>query len=126
MNPGRFFVPNMNMIPYMRTSINPFISTNMVIPRVNMFERMANGIKAFNWKGLLNGANKTLNVMNQALPLVREARPMIGNVKSMVKLVRAFGNETNKQKNNIIQKRRNGITENKKVNNNTDVPTFFV
>ena len=64
--------------------------------------------------------------MNQALPLVREARPMIGNVKSMVKLVRAFGNETNKQKNNIIQKRRNGITENKKVNNNTDVPTFFV
>jgi len=70
MNPGRFFLPNMGnqFNPLIRVGYSP-------VGSMGLFSRITNSIKRFNWSGLLNGANKTLNVVNQTIPLVRQAGP---------------------------------------------------
>lgn len=129
MNPGIFFMPNMNTMSYMRPGINSFIGGNVIMPRsANMFGKIVHGIKSFNWRGLLNGANKTLNVMNQAIPLIKQAKPMVGNVKSMIQLARAFGKETrnetyNKKVNTSIN---STVKIDKQESINNEMPTFFV
>ena len=123
MNPGRYFIPNMNVNPAM-------IRSGYGITRSTGFlERMIRGIRTFDWGKLLNGANKTLNVMNQTIPLVRQAKPMVGNVKSMIKLARAFGSETvNKQSRNTnhnLHMEQN--VQKKEINDdNTNYPNFFI
>ena len=118
MNPGRFFMPSVasNIGPLMRTGHLPMRSG------VGFFSKFSNSLKSFNWSGLLNGANKTLNVVNQTIPLVRQAGPMINNMKSMMRMARAFGNETNRSnfnsKNNFNVKNYNSKLNN---NRNTDV-----
>ena len=87
MNPGRFFMPGMGMGPMMR-------SGSMFPRNVGFFSRIGSGFRSFNWRGLLSGANKTLNVVNQTIPLIRQARPMVNNVRSMLQLAKAFGSET--------------------------------
>ena len=127
MNPGRYFIPNMNFVPF-RTSL-PISSINS--QNIGLINRVFNGIKSFNWKGLLSGANKTINVVNQTIPLIKQAKPMINNVKSIVSLTKAFTNETNNKNTNKIKKNNN--IENYKVkinstdiNNNSNYPTFFI
>jgi hypothetical protein len=145
MNPGRFYLPSTgaNAIPMIRGSYMP-LSRNL-----GLFGRITNSIKTFNWGGLLNGANKTLNVVNQTIPLVRQAGPMLNNMKSMLKIARAFGSETNKSNinakinnsyinkncvnvNNINNEFRNTIEMNKTLDEtNKDVmnenhPNFFI
>lgn len=90
MNPGRFFLPNMThqFTPFMRGT---YMQST---PNLGLFGRITNSIRRFNWSGLLNGANKTLNVVNQTIPLVRQAGPMVSNMKNMFKIAKAFGNET--------------------------------
>lgn len=114
MNPGRYFYPGMGM--EMR-SMGPMMSSGYMVPRgAGLFSRIGNGIKAVNWSGLLNGANKTLNVVNQTIPLVRQARPMFSNMKSMFQLAKAFGNETTSRKSNNnrgfqnVDNRRNAVS----------------
>jgi hypothetical protein len=113
MNYGRVFMPN--IMPFRGPMIN------MAPYKTSFLERTINGIKSFDWKGLLNGANKTLNVMNQTLPLIREARPMFQNMKSMVNLIKAFGKETENTKPN----KEKIHTEKKEVSNN-NYPNFFL
>ena len=132
MNPGRFFIPNMNATPFMPFSVSPVMGSKMAIPQgTNIFRRIMDGLKSVNWSKMLGGANKTLNVMNQTIPLIRQAKPMIGNVKSMFQLARAFSKETGKEiyrhNNN-----KNGLNINndvkldKQININNELPTFFI
>lgn len=146
MNPGRYFYPGMGM--GMR-SMGPMMSSGYMVPRgAGLFSRIGNGIKAVNWSGLLNGANKTLNVVNQTIPLVRQARPMFSNMKSMFQLAKAFGNETTSRKSNNnrgfqnVDNRRNAVSgssninsqnnssttqmREEKIEDNANFPNFFV
>jgi hypothetical protein len=94
MNPGRFFIPGnirIGSIPFSSPAIGPIATTAR---NAGLFSRISNGVRSFNWSGLLTNANKTLNVVNQAIPLVRQAGPMVSNMKNMLKIARVFGNET--------------------------------
>ncbi len=138
MNPGRFFMPNMSMRPMMTFNpTNAVFRNNMMIPRnVNIISRAIDGIREFNWRNLLSGANKTLNVVNQTIPLIRQAKPMVNNVKSIMKLAKAFGNETKKGNNyknrnnygtnNVIEKNNPKSNVNENNNNDNNYPTFFI
>lgn len=132
MNPGRFFTPNFS------TQFSPFIqSSYLPLGRnIGLFNKVANSIKRFNWGGLLNGANKTLNVVNQTIPLVRQAVPMVNNMKNMFKIAKVFGNETtakkitNKTLDNVVSNKNNyennNLGEQKKEVTNTNYPNFFI
>lgn len=137
MNPGRFYLPRMGM------NVGPMIGTSYLPTRggFGLFSRIANSFRGFNWSGLLNGANKTLNVVNQTIPLVRQAGPMFNNMKSMLKIARAFGTETKNEysKSNVNKKTLNNNIKDVKIdsnleNNNTkekevlsdNYPNFFV
>ena len=100
MNPGRFYMPG-----YMGMRNGSIISPMMRMvnsaPRgMGLFSRITSSIRSVNWSGLLNGANKTLNVVNQAIPLVRQAGPMVNNMRSMLRIAKAFGSETVKTNSN--------------------------
>ncbi len=109
MYPGRYFIPN--YIP------------NYGIPiRTGLFQRLFNGIRSVNWGGLLNNANKTLNVVNQTIPLVRQAGPMFNNLKSMLKVAKAFKNETNKTQITEVKKEENILSN----TSNYNSPNYFL
>ena len=116
MYPNSFYIPNYTT-PFM-----PMATT----PRLGLFSRIGNTIRSVNWKGLLNGADRTLGLVNQTIPLVREAKPMFSNMKSMIKLAKAFRTETTPQRtsyktqNNII----NAPQHEPQTNNNT--ARFFI
>lgn len=118
MNPGRFFIPGMG------NNITPMMGGNFLLSRgrLGLFGRITNSFKTFNWGGLLNGANKTLNVVNQTIPLVRQAGPMFNNMKSMLRLAKVFGNETNNSliNNDITNKNSSIINSSSKVINMQD------
>lgn len=103
MNPGRFYLPNMSTQfgPLMRASYFPNGNG------LGLFGKITNSIRRFNWSGLLNGANKTLNVVNQTIPLVRQAGPMVSNMKNMFKIAKAFGNETTSKRSRSTQNANN-------------------
>lgn len=114
MNPGRFYMPG-----YMgmgnSSIISPMMRMANYAPRgMGLFSRITSSIRSVNWSGLLNGANKTLNVVNQAIPLVRQAGPMVNNMRSMLRIAKAFGSETVKTNSN------NGNLNNKLGNNGTN------
>lgn len=127
MNPGRYMLPNMGM----NFGMSPIMGANYIMPRnIGLFGRIANSIRSFNWSGLLNGANKTLNIVNQTIPLIRQAGPMFNNVRSMIHLARAFGNETSRNKlitkndkNNFIN--TNVVPQKKEVFDD-NYPNFFI
>ena len=111
MNPGRFFMPS-----YIPTYYG------MPIRNIGVFQRLFNGIRNVNWGGLLNNANKTLNVVNQTIPLVRQAGPMFTNLRSMLRVAKAFGNETNKKNENRIEVKK----EPNIIVDSNDSPNFFL
>lgn len=114
MNPGRFYMPGYMGIRN-ASMISPMIRmANSAPNRVGLFSKITNGIRSVNWSGLLNGANKTLNVVNQTIPLVRQAGPMVSNMKNMLRIARAFGNETVKTNTNT---RNNNSNEKNVINN---------
>jgi len=93
MNPGRYFMPMVGRSPMMYANgmtLRNYGNFNVF----GLLNKLTNGIKNFNWRGLLGGMSKTLNVVNQTIPLVRQAKPMFDNVKSMVLLTKTFNNET--------------------------------
>ena len=111
MNPGRFYIPGyMGMRNFPIASSIPGM-TNSIPRRMGLFGKITSGIRSVNWGGLLNGANKTLNVVNQAIPLVRQAAPMVNNMKNMLRIAKAFGTETN-------NKRLPNTTNNNSINTN--------
>ena len=125
MNPGRFYMPRIG------SSFGPMMGANYLPTRVNvgLFSRITSSLRSFNWSGLLNGANKTLNVVNQTIPLVRQAGPMLNNMKSMLRIAKVFGSETNNRTNfnnrvinnsaNFAQKNVNNMNKNN-INNTSN------
>ena len=112
MNQNRYFVPMASM---------PMSSAMMLkYGHGNFINRIFSGIKAFNWKGLISGANKTLNVFNQTIPLIKQAKPMISNVKSIMQLARAFNQETGSKK--YTDKK---VATDNNIKESTNYPTFF-
>ena len=99
MNPGRFYMPNymgMNVLPLR----SPTMTFNNSLPRsAGLFSKITGSIRSVNWCGLLNNANKTLNVVNHTIPLVRQAGPMFNNMRSMLRIAKAFGTETTNKSN---------------------------
>lgn len=87
---------------------------------MGLFSRITNGIRSINWGGLLNNANKTLDVVNQAIPLVRQAGPMFNNMRSMLKIAKAFGSETTGTK---VSNTNNGQITNNNHNSNVNHDT---
>ena len=118
MYPNNFYIPNQTM---------RFIPNGLGITPKN--GGIFSSLKSINWGGLLNNANKTLNVVNQTIPLVRQAGPIFNNMKSMIKLASAFKDET-ETKNKNITSNSNQETKISKVNyttdNNINQPNFFI
>ena len=111
----------------------PYLMRNTMIPATTrasstLFGRLGNvfqGIKSFNWTGLINNTSKTLGIINQSIPLVRQVGPMMGNMRSMIKLASIFKDETDPQPNtNYIN--NNNIKKESQINNNYDSPSFFI
>ena len=137
MNPGRFYVPGYMGIRNIPMTASMSGIANSMPRSMGLFGRITNSIRSVNWGGLLNGANKTLNVVNQAIPLVRQAGPMVNNMKNMFRIAKAFGTETNGRnisKNNI-NKTNNNIYNNRNDMKNINItkdsaldtsPNFFV
>ena len=95
MNPGRFYMPGYMGMRNLPLSSSMLGMANTAPRSAGLFSRITSGIRSINWGGLLNNANKTLNVVNQAIPLVRQAGPMFSNMRSMLRIAKAFGSETN-------------------------------
>ena len=120
MNPNRFFMPNMAMV-------NPMRRNYYIVPsEMGLFGRITRGIRSFNWNGLLNGANKTLNVFNQTIPLIRQAKPMFNNMKNMLKIAKAFRNETSHTNKEVVSPSTNEMVTLKKEVNSNNYPNFFI
>lgn len=121
MNPERFYIPGYMGMGNNMISARPMLKMASSAPRgIGLFSRITNGIRSVNWGGLLNNANKTLNVMNQAIPLVRQAGPMVNNMRSMLKIAKVFGSETtsgNRTNNSVNEKQ---ITNNNLINNSNN------
>ena len=125
-----FFIPAYRTIPnIMRTGMIP--TRGLAIKDASLFGKLGNifqGIKNFNWTGLINNTSKTLGIINQSIPLVRQVGPMFGNMRSMIKLASAFKDKTNNiPKQNIYT---STTTKEKESSNNNyinyDSPTFFI
>ena len=116
MNPGRFYMPGYMGMRNLPMSSSMLGMANTAPRSAGLFSRITSGIRSINWGGLLNNANKTLNVVNQAIPLVRQAGPMFSNMRSMLRIAKAFGSETNGINN--INARNNVRNVNNNVNNN--------
>ena len=133
MNPGRYFMPMMGRNSMMYAN-NMAIGNYSNFNVFNLLSRLGNGIKNFNWKGMLSGVNKTLNVVNQTIPLVKQAKPMYDNVRSLVRLTKSFKNETrnetSKRKiynvpNTLGSKMQKNIIS-KENTDNINKPMFFI
>ena len=120
MNPGRFYMPRMG------TNFGPMMgASSLPVRNGGLFGRIFGSLRSFNWSGLLNGANKTLNVVNQTIPLVRQAGPMFNNMKSMLRIARAFGSETNNSNNRNNNNKISTTNSNNVINTvNSDTPTI--
>lgn len=69
----------------MYNNYNPYFSYNR--PRgFNVFPKGMSGTK-INWKSILNGTQKTLNIVNQAIPLIYQIKPIFNNAKTIFKVM---------------------------------------
>lgn len=118
----------MNFYPYYNFPYNYLYQT----PKVGGLKSILGGIK---WSSILNGTQKTLNVVNQAIPIIKQAGPIVNNAKTMFRVMNEFKNIDNKtnenvslQNNNVnesITSQNNNSTTDKKINYQTQGPTFF-
>ena len=119
MNPNRYFIPNMGM--HLQPNMNYMMMPNYFTPNRNIFGRITDSVKRFNWNGLLFGANKTLSVVNQTIPLIQRTKPMISNLRNMLQLAKAFKMETGK-----TDTTDTAIVKEKEVMANDNQPNFFI
>ncbi len=88
MNPqsySNFFPKTTNYNPNYNPSYMPNIKQNFN-PSSNPSGNPTVKKPGFNWNGLLNNAQKTLNVVNQAIPVYNQVKPLWGNAKTMLKV----------------------------------------
>ena len=89
-----FYNPYYYMVPTMSSSLG----------RGLLGGSIRNGI---NWSGILNGAQRTLNLVNQAIPLVKQAAPMVRNAKTMFKVMNEFKKVEGPSSNNTLDNSNN-------------------
>lgn len=114
MYPRYFFFPNSSLLPRM----NPLFNGRNV-------SNILSGFKRFNWKSLLSGAGKTLNVIERTIPIVKETKPVINNMRSILKLTKAFNKETRNSNMNNPTINENIINKKTKTVNENNNITFF-
>ena len=96
---------------------NPYIANN----NTSLFSK----IKSFNWGGLLNNTQKTLNVINQAIPIVNQVRPIVSNAKTMLRVMKEVNKpDTINTNNNSSTNHTNTVNNNKTIDSNK--PQFFI
>ena len=79
-----------------------------------------------NFRGLLSGAQRTLNLVNQTIPLIEQAKPMVNNAKTMFRVMKEF-KKINTPSKSIIKKEEPKLEEEikKEPTNSLVGPTFF-
>lgn len=101
----------------MYNNYNPYFNygMNLRYPR--------NQIK-INWKSLLNGTQRALNIVNQAIPLIYQIKPIYNNAKTIFRVMGSIkdDNTPKKESVNII----NNNTNNNTPSHNNESPTFFL
>lgn len=89
--------------------------------KTGLFSRLfRNGI---NWSSILTNTQKTLNIINQTIPVIKQAKPVINNAKTMFKVMNEFKKVDTPPKKEEIKEIN---TENTKIINNQNNPTFFL
>lgn len=114
--PNNYTIPNM-IHPNIMPSIINNTRNNSLLGRIG---NIVNGIKSFNWNGLINNTSKTLGIINQTIPLVKQVKPMVTNIRSMIKLAYIFKDETD------INPLQSNTTPQESILNNNESPTFFI
>lgn len=87
----------------------------------------------FNWSGLLNNTQKTLNIINQAIPVFYQIKPLWNNTKTVFKIMGAL-KEDDKSKQVTRQKKYTPYSNNHNFNKhnlnenytNDNSPNFFL
>lgn len=77
----------MNRYDY--SSITPSF-LNVVRPKRNLANRLVSSGSLSSINGIIDSAQKAINIYNKALPIINQVRPMIGNIKTTFKVARAF------------------------------------
>lgn len=63
---------------------------NVLKPRKSLTSRLLSENTTKSILGLVNNAQKVINVYNQAAPIIEQAKPMINNIRTTFKVARAF------------------------------------
>lgn len=83
----------------------------------------------FNWSGILNNTQKTLNIINQAIPVFYQIKPIWNNTKTVFKIMGAIKDDDNKGSNNNYNRNSNiskNTNKNNSNNNNSNNNTSYV
>lgn len=112
---------------------NPYFYTMpMATQKVGLFSRLF-GSSGITLSGIFNGTQKALNFANQAIPLVKQVKPMIGNAKTMFKVMNEFKRSekpstklNTEMKKTIENSNNNTLVDEKKEENYSNGPTFFI
>lgn len=108
-------------IPRFYNTYNPMMMRGpRLMGRINLFSRFFNGIKNYNWSGLINNTSKTLGVINQTIPIVKQVKPVINNMRSVIKIASIFKDETDSKAVSNVN------NYNKDTINYDESPTFFI
>lgn len=110
-----------NLFPY----TNPMYYQAPIIPARTSLLRSLFPLN-INFRSILNGAQRTINLVNQTIPLIEQAKPMVNNAKTMFKVMKEF-KKINTPGKSIIKKEEPKLeTEVTKEPTNSLVgPTFF-
>ena len=89
------------------------------VARPSLFSTLRN---SFNFSGILNGTQKTLNIINQAIPLVKQVSPVVKNARTMFKVMNEFKKVGT---NSVLPNHKNAVKTEDNDSNNAG-PKFFV
>lgn len=77
----------------------------------------------WNWNGILNNTQRTLNIINQAIPIINQVKPIYTNARTAFKVLSAL-NTTDNEKNTTTKYEK--TTPNNYNSNNDNGPMFFL
>lgn len=91
----------------------------------------------FNWSGILNNTQKTLNIINQAIPVFYQIKPIWNNTKTVFRIIGAIKdddkgekvqktNKTNYTNNYNTHNSNQSNYQSSNINNDDNRPKFFL
>lgn len=63
---------------------------NLIKPKKTFSSKLLSRNSLTSVNGLINGAQKIINIYDQAVPIITQIKPMFNNIKTTFKLARAF------------------------------------